>query len=144
MSGARAWRGNLPFESLYTAGLAGQKFFAALKEKAEILGSRCGACAVTYVPARRYCERCMAELPEGVPVGNEGTVVSLTTVHVGLDGERLEKPVSAAAVRLDGATTVLIHRLLGPARIGDRVRVAFERRRKGSILDIQGFSPVTK
>ena len=29
------WRGEIPIESLYTAGIGGQRFFKALKEKGE-------------------------------------------------------------------------------------------------------------
>jgi uncharacterized OB-fold protein len=140
---SRAWRGNLPFESLYTAGLAGQKFLAALKEKAQILGTRCNRCDMTYVPARHYCERCMAELPEYLPMGDRGTVVSTTVVHRDVDGNPLDPPQGVAAVRLEGASTVLVHRLLGKAKIGAKVKVVFETRRKGSILDIRGFEPVS-
>lgn len=139
---SRAWHGNLPFESLYTAGLAGQRFFEALKSKGQILGTRCAPCDYTYVPARHYCERCMAELKDYIPVGDRGTVVTMTTAHVDLDGNPLAQPVMLAAVRLEGASTVLLHRLLRPAAIGAKVKVVFEKRRKGSILDIRGFEPI--
>lgn len=140
-----AWRGNIPVESLYTAGLAGQEFLQALKDRGEILGSRCGKCAQVYVPASLFCERCFAELKERVRVGPEGEVVTFTVCHIDLEGRRLDKPQVAAAVRLDGATTVLVHRGLGdPAkwRIGGRARVKLAKDRRGSILDIEGFDVV--
>lgn len=137
-----AWKGNLPFESLYTAGRAGQRFLEALKEKGEILGTRCNACDQVYVPARHYCERCMAELREYVPVAKEGRVVTLTSVHRDLDGTPLAEPQAIAAVQLEGASTVLLHRLLGPTRIGGKVRVVLQTRRQGTILDIKGFEPL--
>jgi hypothetical protein len=84
----------------------------------------------------------MEALEQYVEVGPGGTVVTLTSVHADADGRRLDRPGWIAAVRLDGATTVLLHRLLGRARIGSRVRVVFERRRRGSLLDIKGFRPV--
>ncbi len=140
--GLKSWRGRLSFESLYTAGLAGQKFLDALRSKGQLLGTHCRPCDLTYVPARLYCERCMAKLDDYVPVAGQGTVVTVTTVHVDLDGRRLLRGQRVAAVQLDGASTVLIHRLLGEAKIGDRVGVALEGRRKGSVLDIKGFQPV--
>lgn len=138
----KAWRGSLPFRSLYTAGLAGQKFLQALKDRGEILGSRCAACDFTYVPARHYCERCMAELKEMVKVGETGVVVAATTAHEDCDGSPLQVAQMLAAVLLEGASTVLVHRLLRTAAIGAKVRVVFERKRKGTLLDIRGFEPV--
>jgi len=47
-------------------------------------------------------------------------------------------------VRLDGADTGFLHRLLAaPGHIGQRVRVRFAASRRASILDIDGFEPVT-
>lgn len=137
-----AWRGSIPVGALYTAGLAGQEFLEALREKGRILGSRCGACAQVYVPASLFCERCFAELTERVPVGPGGEVITFTVAHLDLDGNRLSKPQVVAAVRLDGATTTLVHRGLGdPGRwkIGARVKVRLAKKRQGSILDIEGF-----
>ena len=54
----------------------------------------------------------------------------------------LNPPRIAAAVRLDGATSVLIHDGLGePSKweIGARVKVKLTTNREGSILDIEGF-----
>ncbi|MDA2914760.1 zinc ribbon domain-containing protein [Acidobacteriia bacterium AH_259_A11_L15] len=58
----RAWRGEIPLESLYTAGLGGEIFFRALKERGELVGTRCAPCKQVYVPARAFCERCFGEL----------------------------------------------------------------------------------
>ncbi len=143
---ARIWRGEIPLKSLYTVGLGGQIFFRALKDSGEIMGTRCSACDQMYVPARVFCERCFAELSEQVPVGPEGTLVSFTFCYLDRDGRRLAEPEALALVRLDGATMVMLHRLLrasDPAqvRLGARVRVVVrpKRQRVGSILDIEGF-----
>ena len=48
-------------------------------------------------------------------------------------------------MRLDGADTAFLHRLLAaPAscRIGQRVTARFAESRRASILDIDGFEPV--
>ena len=128
-------------QNLYTVCIAGEEFLRALKDKGQFLATRCNACGQTYVPARLFCERCFAELREYVKVADHGTVVSWTRTHVDLDGDRLEKPVTLAAVRLDGASTVLVHRLAGTPKIGARVRAVLEPKvkRKGSILDIKHF-----
>ena len=47
-----AWHGDLPVTSRYTAGLAGERFFRAIKDEGRILGTLCTECDITYVPAR--------------------------------------------------------------------------------------------
>ena len=143
---ARAWRGEIPIESLYTVGRGGQIFFKALKERGELIGTRCKACAQVYVPARRFCERCFAELTEEVKVGPEGILKSFTFCFADHDRRPLERPLPLALVNLDGATTLFLHRLLGVSdpsqvHIGSRVRVVLKpkTKRTGSILDIEGF-----
>lgn len=106
--------GRMPVSHRYTAGLAGERFFQALQERAVFLATRCERCNVTYCPARAFCERCLAALDTDFEVGPAGTLESFTIVHVGLDGERLDPPVAVGLVRLDGADTVLVHRLGGP------------------------------
>ncbi|MGH9788172.1 MAG: Zn-ribbon domain-containing OB-fold protein, partial [Candidatus Acidiferrales bacterium] len=138
--------GEIPLQSLYTAGLGGQIFFKALKERGEFVGTRCQPCQQVYVPARAFCERCFAELTEQVTVKSEGSLMSFTFSHYDRDGRRTETPQALALVQLDGATTVLLHRLLkvsDPAkvRIGARVRAVLKPKpkRTGSILDLEGF-----
>ncbi len=146
---ARIWRGQIPLRSVYTAGVGGQIFCRALKDRGEIVGTRCPACDQVYVPARLFCERCFAELEEQVAVGPEGVLVSFTVCHRDRDGRPLATPEALALVRLDGATTVMLHRLLkvtdpSRARVGARVRAVVRprRQRTGSILDIAGFELV--
>ncbi len=137
-----AWKGNLPFGSFYTVGLAGQAFFETLRDRGEILGARCSKCEWVYVPAALFCERCFAELKDYTPVAHEGDVVSFTLCHLDLEGERLDPPDIVAIVRLDGAQSVLVHRGLGdPSEwsIGARAKVRLRDDREGSILDIEGF-----
>ncbi|HXE74178.1 MAG TPA: Zn-ribbon domain-containing OB-fold protein [Candidatus Xenobia bacterium] len=142
----RSWRGGIPLQSLYTAGLGGQVFFKALKERGEIVGTRCRDCKQVYVPARAFCERCFAELTEQVKVKPEGTLTSFTFSYFDRDGKRMEAPDVLGLVQLEGATTVMLNRLLKvcePSKIsiGARVRVVIrpQARRTGSILDIEGF-----
>ncbi len=146
---ARVWRGEIPLTSVYTTGVGGQIFFRALKERGEIVGTRCPGCDQVYVPARLFCERCFAELDEEVAVGPEGTLVSFTICYLDRDGRRLDPPEAFGLVRLDGATTLVLHRLLhvtdlAQATLGSRVRaiVRPRRQRTGSILDIEGFAIV--
>jgi len=141
----RTWRDNIPVTALYTAGLGGTIFLQALKERGQLVGTRCPTCQRTYLPAQQFCERCFAELTEQVRVKSKGEVVSFTQAHYDRDDNRLPAPITVAAVRLDGADTVLIHYLLRTPkpRIGARVRVLLKpkAKRTGSILDIAGFVP---
>ena len=142
---ARAIHGDLPVGFRYTPGVANTAFFEALRDRGVLLGARCDGCAVTYLPARLFCERCFEELAADAECGPGGTLESFTLGHVDIDGCRLEEPVAIGLVRFDGADTVLMHRLLGvdaPA-IGMRVRarVRAEAERTASILDLEGFEP---
>jgi len=120
---------------------------AIAADNARILGTRCGRCGVTYVPGRLFCERCFDELREWTEVGPEGTVEAVTALYLAPDGLRLAQPALLALIRLDKASTVLVHRLgdLGAddAKIGLRVEPVFKPAadRTGSILDILHFRP---
>lgn len=141
----RRWEGDLPVRHRYTPGVAGDVFFTALRDRGVLLGSRCDACSYTYVPARLFCERCLAELAADVEVGSGGTLVSFTIAFAGLEGGALEEPATIGLVRLDGADAVLVHRIVDagdePLEIGERVEVVLAAERTGSILDIEGFRP---
>ena len=141
----RRWEGDLPVRHRYTPGVAGDVFFTALRDRGVLLGSRCDACSYTSVPARLFCERCLAELAADVEVGPGGTLVSFTIAFAGLEGGALEEPATIGLVRLDGADAVLVHRIVDagdePLEIGERVEVVLAAERTGSILDIEGFRP---
>ena len=141
----RRWEGEIPVRHRYTPGVAGERFFTALRDRGVILGSRCAACSYTYVPTRLFCERCFAELATDVEVGPRGLLVSFTIVFEGVDGAALDPPETLGLVRLDGADAVLLHRVLDrgqePLEIGERVNTILrpDGERSGSILDIEGF-----
>lgn len=137
--------GELSVSFRYTPGVGNTAFFEALRDRGVFLGSRCDDCGVTYLPARIFCERCLAELEPSVECGPGGELLSWTIVRVDVDDQPLDGPVTYGLVRLDGADTVLLHRLLGvdgdPA-IGMRVRAVLASDRVGSILDVEGFEPL--
>ena len=139
---ARTVHGELPVTFHYTPGVGNTAFFEALRDRGVLLGSRCEACDYTYLPARIFCERCFAELEADTECGPGGTLHSFTIGYVGIDGEPLEEPVTIGLARLDNADTLLLHRLLGVPEIGARVTAVVKPVRLGSILDIEGFSPI--
>jgi uncharacterized OB-fold protein len=123
----------IPFR--YAAGEAGSRFLAALRDESRVLGGRCTSCGRVFVPLRSYCATCGSGTFEEIEVGPGGTVQAWTA--------RADGTVFAL-VRLDGADTALLHRLLAdPARSrsGMRVRARFAAERRASILDIAGFEP---
>jgi uncharacterized OB-fold protein len=88
----------------------------------------------------------LAELEAVLECGPEGELVSWTLVRVDVDDQPLDRPVTYGLVRLDGADTVLLHRLLdaGEPVIGARVHAVFAPVREGSMLDVEGFAPVAE
>jgi uncharacterized OB-fold protein len=140
----RIVEGAIPVRHRYTAGVAGDRFLRALRDKGQILATPCPTCGVVYVPGRMFCERDFTALEDWVAVGPGGTLSSYTAVHVDLDGNPVGEPTWMALVLLDGATTVLPHRLEPNGtepRIGARVQAVIEpkSKRTGSINDIRGF-----
>jgi uncharacterized OB-fold protein len=145
---AVAWKGDIPITSRYTAGIAGERFFREIKDNACILGTRCQACDLTYVPATMFCERCFAELDEWLEVPSRGTVFTYTVLYRDLDEKLLDPPAVLAYVKLEGTDGGLVH-YLGETRpeavfVGMEVEAVFKdaAEREGSILDIVHFRPV--
>lgn len=143
----RHWDVDMSVDYIYTSGIAGERFFRALRDEGRILGVRCPACKVNYLPPRMFCEGCFAELTDFSDANPEGKVVSFTVAHVDRRSHPLPQPDVYAFVRFRGIDEGgLIHRLLVPpdqAKIGMAVRVRLKpkEQRTGTILDIEGFEP---
>jgi uncharacterized OB-fold protein len=138
-----AWHGDLPVTSRYTFGVAGERFYRAIKDEGKILGTECKKCQRIYVPAALFCERCLRELDAWVDVGTSGEIYTYTLLYEDLDGKRLDQPEMIAFIRLgDGG---LVHRIgeIEPdqVEIGLQVEAVFkpETERRGSIEDISHF-----
>lgn len=142
----QAWTGELPVPSRYTFGIAGERFFRALMDEGQILGTRCHKCECTYVPAAAFCERCLSPLDEYFDVGTRGEIHSYTLLYENLDGTLRDTPEIVAFVSFgDGG---IVHRLAeiepDEIEIGAQVEVVLKPagEREGSILDITHFRPV--
>jgi len=143
----RHWEGNVEADYIYTSGVAGERFFVALRDKGRILASHCPACGRDYLPARLFCEDCFEELSEFVDVPREGRVEAVTVAHLDRKGLRLLSPEVWAFVTFSGIRGGLVHRLLvlpDRARVGMAVRPRLKPKgtRVGAITDIEGFEPV--
>ena len=146
----RAVEGDLPFYSVYTTGIAGERFFRALKDEGALMGTYCTECDVMYVPGRLYCERCFAHLDDEAwfDAGTRGRVHTFTVMHLGLDGEPLETPRILAFVEIGDSDGGLVHNLgevdLEEIFIGMPVEAVLKpaAERTGSITDILYFKPI--
>jgi len=145
----RHWLGDMEADHYYySAGVMGQRFFEALRDKGQILGAYCLKCDWTYVPPRMYCERCFSELTELRDVGIRGRVRTFTVVHVDKQGKPLDPPEVFAIIEFGPNTTGFLHKLgdVQPedVRIGMEVKAALKPRskREGKITDIQHFRPL--
>ncbi len=145
---ARVWHGTMPVQYLYTAGVAGERFFQTLKKKGVFTATTCPQCRITYLPPRLYCEHCFADLSDTwSQVAPRGRVYSYTIVHQGQDGQQLKVPQIIAFVRIDGSDGGLIGRLLHVRLQDVRLEMPVEaklvppRQRRGALDDIAGFTP---
>ena len=143
----RHWEGNVEADYIYTSGVAGERFFVALRDDGRMLASRCPACKLDYLPPRMFCEDCFAELTEYVDAPQAGRVSAVTLAHVDRTGTKLSNPQVWAFVTFEGIRGGLVHRLLvtpKQARAGMAVRAKLKPRdaRTGTIVDIEGFEPV--
>jgi len=142
----QAWFGSLPVTSRYTYGLAGERFFRALKDHGTFLGSVCPRCERVYVPAVAFCERCLGSLEEWIDVGTVGEVHTFTVLHVNADGSPKEPAEIIAFVKIrDGG---FVHKLgevsIEEVFIGMPVEAVLKpaQQREGSISDILYFKPL--
>lgn len=143
----RHWEGHMEADYIYTSGVAGERFFRALRDEGRLLAARCDACGLSYLPPRLFCERCFEELTQYVDVPAEGRVAALTVAHVDRRGNPLSRPDPWAFVTFRGIHGGLVHRLLGDpaqAKPGMRVRPRIRPKayRTGTIADLEGFEPV--
>src|ERR1700689_5419587 len=120
------------------------QFMTGLKDR-RILGAR-GADGRVHAPPFEY-DPASSEPPEELTeVGAEGTVVSWSWMPEPLDGQPLTAPFAWALIRLDGASTAMLHAVDAGAagaagaagsaavmRTGMRVRARWAASRVGSI-----------
>ena len=131
---------------LYMVGATDSRFFAELRDRGRIMGTRCPTCDLVYVPPRMNCKECFSELDEWVEVGENGMVVTYAIVHEPGIRQPMEPPYVLGIIRLDGANTGLVHCLgeVDPdkVRIGMRVQAVLKEEREGNIRDIKYFKPI--
>jgi uncharacterized OB-fold protein len=132
---------------IYTPGVAGDKFFKALRDEEKLLATHCESCNHTYLPPRMYCERCFSKLEKWVEAKPTGVVDTFTLAHEDRDGNRLPEPVLVAFIRIDETDGGLLHKLEGvdekSVKIGMKVKAVFadKAKRTSGLTDIDHFAP---
>jgi len=131
----------------WSAGRYRSRFLAEIRDHKKFFGVRCPKCRKVYIPPKRVCGPCFAEMTEPVEVGPQGEIKTFTILRFSFVDPELgtAKPVPYAfgSVKLDGADTVLTHYIdytdESNIRIGGRVEALFEEKRTGGIRDIKHF-----
>ncbi|MBN2284338.1 MAG: Zn-ribbon domain-containing OB-fold protein [Deltaproteobacteria bacterium] len=137
----------------YAAGRTFTQFYNGLKE-GRIYGTSCPSCNMTFVPARSSCPQCQKNLDTSVEVSQQGEVVSWVYSDKEFFGMPGKPPVVIALIKLDGTDCNLLHLLGGfdttsPESVGSvirkgaRVEAVWNDERKGHILDIKYFAPLS-
>ncbi|MFX0078789.1 MAG: Zn-ribbon domain-containing OB-fold protein [Candidatus Hermodarchaeota archaeon] len=139
--------GHMECDYVYTAGVAGERFYLALREDAKLLATRCDKCNITYMPPRMYCDKCFAELANYKEVPPTGIIDSYTITYFDMDGEALPEPLVLAFIKIDQTDGGLIHKVgnIKPEslKIGTKVKALFKDKaqRTGALTDIKCFQP---
>jgi uncharacterized OB-fold protein len=124
------------------------RFMRGLTER-KILANRCPECGRTFVPPQPYCESCFVPTDEWLELAPQGQVEAFTVAWQGFRGGPTP-PYVIAGIRLDGASTLLMHYVRGldlgdPSGVreqlppGTRVGAVWSEQRSGQILDISHF-----
>jgi len=150
LEGMDVWlyHGKIHIPNTYSAGAVGSRFLIELRDNERIMGTRCPACNLVYVPARSVCRDCFGMLSEWVEVGRRGTLLTYAVAYQPNPVQPWEPPVAYGIVQLDGADTGFVH-MLGEVdpeqlKVGMKVKAVFKvkKERQASILDIKYFKPL--
>jgi hypothetical protein len=140
------YHGKIYIPNTYTAGAVGSHFLIELRDNKRIMGTKCPACDLVYVPARSVCKYCFAQLDQWVEVSDTGTLQTYTVAGRPNGAQPVDPPIIYGIIQLDGASTGLVHMLseveFEKLAIGMRVKAVFAEKRVGSILDIKYFKPL--
>lgn len=131
-------------------GATWSRFMNSLKEQ-RILANKCPACDRVFVPPQAYCESCYQRTEDWIELAPEGVLEVFTVAWLGFRGGP-KPPYAIGGIRLDGASTLLMHWVVGldledlsaggaQPLSGSRVRAVWAEERTGQILDIAHFEP---
>ena len=143
---ARQVVGAVPIYHRYTLGVAGERFFKAIRDERQLLVSPCPRCHDRLLPPKIYCERCFEETADAwLPLSGPGYIRSFTIMHRSLEEEPLDPPDVVILVSWEGVRGGLIHRLreIAPQKVtlGMAVEPVWADERVGAMSDISHFRP---
>lgn len=135
----------LPYN--WHAGRVGSRFYEEIRDHCRIWGTKCPECGWVYLPPREMCPRCFHDIQEWVEIDNVGTLLTYTLVRYAVPGiQPQEPPYALGIIKLDGASSGLVHMLgevgFDDIRVGMRMQAAFRDERKGDYMDIKYFKPL--
>lgn len=144
---SRQVQGEVPIYHRYTLGVAGERFFKAMRDQRQILVSPCPKCHSRLLPPKMYCQSCFEETSDTwEPLDGPGFIRSFTVVRHSLEEELLETPEVVVLVSWEGVRGGLIHRLReiesDRVTIGMAVEPVWATERVGAMSDINHFRPV--
>jgi uncharacterized OB-fold protein len=147
----RSGEREIPYQ--WVAGKYGSRFLTELRDRGKIWGVRCPTCNKVYVPPRRVCGPCFAEMTEWVELPPQGILTAFSLVDYGFidpgTGEKRPVPYTTIYVKLDGADTGFCHFIdekdISKIKVGMRVRAVFKpkEKREGMPTDIEYFTKIT-
>lgn len=96
----------------YAAGEVGTKYLVGLRDRGEIMATKCPQCGLVYLPPRSYCQDCFVSLRNRwVKLPAEGTLRAFTIVTEPFEG--LPTPPYVIGYFKIGHATNIPHFLLG-------------------------------
>jgi uncharacterized OB-fold protein len=123
----KTFPGRIPMSYIYTAGLAGSKFYADLA-KGRLTGTWCPHCEAVHIPPSSFCEHGMIALDEVKDAKavdpKSGVVAAFTVVYEDRSGKLLDEPQVVVQVVFPGTVGSLFGRL--DVKTGDSVEVGME------------------
>ena len=138
--------GKMALPYTYFAGRVGSKFITTIRDQKKIMGVKCPACNIVYLPPRQVCDKDFTDIRDKwVEVSNTGTVTNFTVVRYNDKHLPRKAPFVLALIKLDGADTPFMHILeeckIEEVKIGMKVEAVFAKETTNTILDIDHFKP---
>ncbi|MCK9503738.1 MAG: OB-fold domain-containing protein [Porticoccaceae bacterium] len=126
------------------------RMFDEIKNNRRIMGVRVpDGSESAYLPPRETCDITHKQTGTWVEVAHTGTVRAMSIINFEFVGQKKKPPYVYAEIKLDGASTRLIHNVYLPdftmekakamVKPGTRVRAVWSDKRTGSMDDISHF-----
>jgi 3-keto-5-aminohexanoate cleavage enzyme len=141
--------GKMALPYTYFAGRVGSKFITTIRDQKKIMGVKCPACNMVYLPPRQVCDKDFTDIRDKwVEVSNKGAVTNFTIVRYNDKHLPRKAPFVLALIKLDGADTPFMHILdeckLEDVKVGMMVEAVFAKETTNTILDIDHFKPAAE